>query len=427
MATRKIKKKVEFIAIGSELLTSHFLETNSLYLAGKLEELGLQLSYKTVVGDRLSELQEALEVARARSWLIIMSGGLGPTEDDRTKEALSRVLHRRLVFRKDLLEKIKKRFESRGLKMPLSNRKQALVIEGAEILENPNGTAPGLWVEAEEQIFILLPGPPRELKPMVENLVLPKLKNFSQKRLLQAVLRVTGCGESWVEDHLKPVYSELPKNLELITLASPGEVQVRLRLLTEEKRLVQDLRVLNRLKNKILTVLGNRVFSQEDEPLEKVIGSKLAQMKKTLACAESCSGGLLASRITDVPGSSSYFLESVVTYSNESKIRLLGVQEGLINEKGAVSAEVAEAMARGVRERAGADFGLSTTGIAGPGGGSEAKPVGLVYTGLAFPGGVLVEKNFFLGNREQIKFLTTQKALDMLRLKLVELEKKTKR
>ncbi|HAR36861.1 MAG TPA: competence/damage-inducible protein A [Acidobacteria bacterium] len=424
MGTFKEKKqRVEFIAVGSELLSPHFLETDSLYLSEKLQELGWRLSFKTVVGDSLEELKEAVRIARQRSWLIFISGGLGPTEDDRTRQAVAEVLGARLIFNKAILEKIRQRFESRGLRMTPSNRRQAYVIEGAEVLENPHGTAPGLWLESRKQIIVLLPGPPSELKPMVDNLVLPRLRKYGEVKVLRAVLRITGAGESFIEDRIKPVYKDLPKNLQLITLASPGDIQIRLEM-TAASQPERDVRTFNRIKNRIVRRLGPLVYSTQGQSLEEVVGEKLRAAGLRLACAESCSGGLLAHRLTNIPGSSDYFLEGLVTYSNQSKVRELGVPEELLASKGAVSEEVARVMAENLREKSGADFALSTTGIAGPGGGTPAKPVGLVYTGLAFPGGSTVLRNLFRGNREQIKFQATQKALDMLRLKLMEMEKR---
>jgi nicotinamide-nucleotide amidase len=416
-------KRSEFIAVGTELLSSVFLETNSLFLAEKLEELGLRLSFKTVVSDELKDIKEALTVAKRRSQLIFISGGLGPTEDDRTREGVAKVLKKRLIFRPDILEKIKKRFESRGLTMPLSNRRQAYVIEGAEVLDNPNGTAPGLWLETKNYTIVLLPGPPAELQPMMENLVGTRLGELKRKQIIRAIIKIAGAGESWIEDQIKPVYTLLSKNLELTILASPGDVQIRLSMLAKDNE-EKKLEVFERIKSKIIGILGEKVYSISGELLEEVVGRKLVERKKTLACAESCSGGLLTHRITNIPGSSNYFLEGLVTYSNQAKIRELGVSEKLIREKGAVSQEVAEAMAEGVRKKTGADFALSTTGIAGPGGGMLSKPVGLVYVGLAWSGGTLVERNLFKGTRDQIKFQATQKALDMLRLKLIEFEKK---
>lgn len=420
---KRDKKTIEFIAVGSELLTPYFQETNSLFISEKLQELGWPLSYKTVVSDRLEDLKQVLKIAWRRSWLILVCGGLGPTDDDRTRQAVAEFLGARLVFRRDILDKIRLRFESRGLKMPASNRRQAYVIDGAEVLDNAHGTAPGLWLQERNRIMVLLPGPPSELKPMVENQVLPRLKRFGEVRVLRSVIRITGAGESMVEDLVRPVYKSLPANLELITLASPADIQIRLEMPVSGDRPEADEKVFNRIKARIVRLLGPLVYSTEGQPLEQVIGEKLRAAGLSLACAESCSGGLLANRITNIPGSSDYFLEGIVTYSNRSKTLELGVPEELIAGKGAVSEEVARAMAEGLRRKSGADFALSTTGIAGPGGGSQAKPVGLVYVGLAFPGGSTVTRNLFRGSREQIKFQATQKALDMLRLKLIDIQK----
>ncbi|MCX8160450.1 MAG: competence/damage-inducible protein A [Candidatus Saccharicenans sp.] len=423
MKNRFQAKTVEFIAVGSELLTPYFLETNSLFISEKLQELGWQLSYKTVVSDQLEELKQVLRIAWKRSWLILVSGGLGPTDDDRTRQAVAEVLRVRLVFNRKILDNIRQRFESRGLKMTPSNRRQAYVIEGAEVLENPNGTAPGLWLQKRNRVMVLLPGPPSELKPMVENLVLPRLRKFGEVRVLRSVIRITGAGESMVEDLIKPVYRHLPSGLRLITLASPADVQIRLEMPVRSVRPEVEEKAFHRVKTRIVSLLGQLVYSAEGQPLEQVVGEQLRASGWTLACAESCSGGLLANRITSIPGSSDYFLEGVVTYSNRSKTLELGVPEELIADKGAVSEEVARAMAEGMRKKSGADFALSTTGIAGPGGGSQAKPVGLVYVALAFPGGSIVSRNLFRGSREQVKFQATQKALDMLRLKLLEMKK----
>ncbi len=423
MKNQQERRTIEFIAVGSELLTPYFLETNSLFISEKLQELGWTLSCKTVVSDRLEELKQVIKIAWRRSRLILVCGGLGPTDDDRTRQAVAEVLGTRLVFRRDILDKIRLRFESGGLKMPASNRRQAYVIEGAEVLENPNGTAPGLWLERKGRVMVLLPGPPSELKPMVENLVLPRLKKFGEVRVLRSVIRITGAGESMVEDLIRPVYKSLPAKLQLITLATPGDVQIRLEMPVGGGRPEAQEKAFSRVKERVVRLLGDLVYSTEGQPLEKVVGEQLRAAGRTLACAESCTGGLLANRITNIAGSSDYFLEGLVTYSNRSKTLELGVPEELLGEKGAVSEEVARAMAEGVRKKSGADFALSTTGIAGPGGGSQVKPVGLVYVGLAFPGGSTVTRNLFRGSREQVKFQATQKALDMLRLKLRDMQK----
>ncbi|MDD8019652.1 MAG: competence/damage-inducible protein A [Acidobacteriota bacterium] len=419
----QIREKIEYLAIGSELLTSSYPETNSLFLSERLESLGLKIKYKAVVGDRLEDIISALRVALNRSRLIFISGGLGPTADDRTREAVSRVVKQPLVFCPLILNKIKQRFAARGRKMTPSNRKQAYVIRGAEILENTNGTAPGQWLETKTHILALLPGPPGEFSPMVQKLIIEKLQPYQNKYVLKTVIKTSGAGESWVEDRIRSIYCLLPPELELTILASPGEVQIRLTLPLKD---INDpaRKIFYKIKDKILKLLGEKVFSTDGQALEEVIGTEFSHLGgRTLACAESCSGGLLADRITAVPGSSDYFLAGLVTYSNKAKSQFLGVPDRLIREKGAVSREVAQAMAVGVRKRTGADFALSITGIAGPGGGQAKKPVGLVYTGLACPKGVDVTENHFQGSRRQIKFQATQKALDMLRLKLKKFHK----
>ena len=415
----QVKENIEYLAIGSELLTSAYPETNSLFLAEKLDNLGLRLRYKSVVSDSLEDIVRAVKVALNRSRLIFISGGLGPTEDDRTREAVAQAVKKPLIFYPEIIKKIEDRFAWRGAKMTPSNRQQAYIIQGAEILDNPNGTAPGMWLETSKHLLVLLPGPPAEFNPMVEKLMADRLELYRNKYVLKAVIKTTGAGESWVEDRIKSVYRLLPEDLELTTLASPGEVQIRLTLRVKETNRENE-RIFNKIKNRIINLLGDKVFSTDGENLEEVIGHKLAALGQTVACAESCTGGLLADRITAVPGSSNYFLASLVTYSNRAKTRFLGVPTRLIREKGAVSREVAESMAAGARKKTGATLALATTGIAGPGGGSARKPVGLVYIGLASPDGITVTENYFQGSRGQIKFQTTQKALDMLRLKLKE-------
>ncbi|HQH61900.1 MAG TPA: competence/damage-inducible protein A, partial [Candidatus Saccharicenans sp.] len=378
----QVKENIEYLAIGSELLTSAYPETNSLFLAEKLDNLGLRLRYKSVVSDSLEDIVRAVKVALNRSRLIFISGGLGPTEDDRTREAVAQAVKKPLIFYPEIIKKIEDRFAWRGAKMTPSNRQQAYIIQGAEILDNPNGTAPGMWLETSKHLLVLLPGPPAEFNPMVEKLMADRLELYRNKYVLKAVIKTTGAGESWVEDRIKSVYRLLPEDLELTTLASPGEVQIRLTLRVKETNRENE-RIFDKVKNKIINLLGDKVFSTDGENLEEVIGHKLAALGQTVACAESCTGGLLADRITAVPGSSNYFLASLVTYSNRAKTRFLGVPTRLIREKGAVSREVAESMAAGARKKTGATLALATTGIAGPGGGSARKPVGLVYIGLA--------------------------------------------
>jgi len=422
----KFKKnsKIEILTIGSELLTPYFQETNSQYLTQRLNDLGMDVSFKSVVGDDRENLLRAINDALSRAQLIIATGGLGPTKDDRTREAFAEALHRKLLFHKDILKKIEERFKRRGLSMPTVNRKQAYIIEGAEALENKNGTAPGMWLEKEQQIIGLLPGPPHELKPMFEQSVWPRLQKLSRLHVFRKVIKTASLTESQTETFISKLYPET-SSLQISTLAYPGQIEIHL-IARSEKSLTQAKNQVSRLEKKILERLKDHVFSSTGEELEEVVGRLLRSQHKTLAVAESCTGGLLGDRITDVPGSSDYFLQGIVAYSNQAKINALGVKPSILQQQGAVSPEAAQAMARGIREKAQSDYGLGITGIAGPSGGSPQKPVGLVYIALAWEKGIEVKKNRFLGNREKIKFQASQKALDILREHLQQKHKSQK-
>jgi nicotinamide-nucleotide amidase len=406
-------KRVEILAIGSELLTPYFQDTNSLYLAKRLNELGLEVSFKTIVGDEESDLRLKVEEAVRQADLIIAMGGLGPTTDDRTREVFGQVLKREIVFDPGVLERIEARFRRRGLAMPASNRKQAGLLAGAEVLPNEHGTAPGQWLEWGSKIIVLLPGPPHELEPMFENHVLPRLEAFRGGYLGRRVLMIAGLTESLVEDRMAGLYPADP-SIKITTLARPGQIELHLTA-SSTVSLQEALSRLEPLEGRLLEALGDNVFSREGERLEEVVGKLLRAQKKTLACAESCSGGLLSHRLTNIPGSSEYFLAGLVTYGNRAKEDLLAVPPDLLKAFGAVSAEVGRAMALGAKQAASSDFGLAVTGIAGPGGGTPEKPVGLVHTALAWDNGTDVVRNQFLGSRAHIKFQSSQKALDMLR------------
>jgi len=416
---RAAGSKAEVIAVGTELLTPHFPDTNSRFLIERLEDRGIPVAFRTIVGDDREDLLGCLRTALKRSRLVIVTGGLGPTEDDRTREVAAKALGRALVFDAAIRKAIRDRFRGRGLgRMPASNRKQCFVIKGAEVLANPNGTAPGLWIETGSRRLVLLPGPPRELEPMFDAAVAPRLAGFGSGFTLRRVLKVTGLSESLMEDRLKSVYPKIPAGVGITTLACPGDLQVRLTVSGTADRAWTE-RKADRSATLVRRKLGDFVYSSAGETLEEVVGGLLRSRDRTVACAESCTGGLLSNRLTDVPGSSAYFLEGVVAYGNRAKSRRLGVLSTLIRTNGAVSAPVAEAMARGVRARAGSDYGLAVTGIAGPGGGSAEKPVGLVFTALAWNGGACVVKNLFRGTRETVKSQSAQKALDMLRGRLL--------
>lgn len=404
---------VEILAVGSELLTPYFQDTNSLYLTRRLNDLGLDVQIKTIIGDQWEDLCLAFRASLGRSSLLIVTGGLGPTKDDMTREAFASVLGKKLLFKDDLLKAIEKRFASRRMAMPEVNKKQAHIIEGAVVLENKNGTAPGLWIEAGANTVILLPGPPSEVKPMFESEVWPRLQSFRTRHNYRRVIKTAGLTESQIEARLTDIYPKI-KNVQLTTLARPGQIVIHLKS-QSAKSVSQAKKRVDQATTLLCEALEDSVFSTEGKELEEVIGIFLKGKHQTVAVAESCTGGLLGHRITNVPGSSSYFIHGILAYSNSAKIDLLGVSPDIIEKHGAVSPQAAEAMAAGIRKKANATYGISITGIAGPSGGTKEKPVGLVYTGLAHSREVVVEKNLFLGDRDAIKFQSSQKALDMLR------------
>jgi len=409
--------KIEIVAVGSELLTPDFVDTNSLRLTAELNAIGLGVAFKTVVGDGERDLAAALRTALARADLVLCMGGLGPTEDDRTRETLARVLRRRLVFRASIREKIRERFRRRGWPVAASNLKQCYVIAGAEVLDNPNGTAPGQWVETRRDRIALLPGPPHEILPMFEKDVLPRLKGLGRGLSARRVIRLTGLGESAMEMRLKPVYARVPSGVTVTTLAVPGDLSIRLTYTGSGPAAAAEAR-LDELEGAVERAVGPWIYSRDGRGLEEVVGGLLRERGLTIACAESCTGGLIGHRLTEVPGSSEYFLESAVTYSNRAKTRRLGVPAALIERHGAVSAPVARAMALGILRTSGADIGLAVTGVAGPGGGTARKPVGLVYIAVARGRGAAVERCSFAGGRSQVKFQSSQKALDLVRKSL---------
>ncbi|HEY0079465.1 MAG TPA: competence/damage-inducible protein A [Pyrinomonadaceae bacterium] len=407
----------EIIAIGSELLTPQRTDTNSLWLTEKLNSIGIEVKLKTIVGDDDARLDEAIRDALRRSRVIITTGGLGPTEDDITRKVAARSLGRRLMLNEKVLEGIRAKFARWGRAMPEINSRQAMIIEAAEVLDNPNGSAPGMYLEHEGRSVVLLPGPPREMRPMFEKLVLPKLASKAGGvRVVRRVLRVAGMGESAVDERIAPVYTQY-ENPQTTILFNKSEIEIHL---TAQGKTEKDAELLlDGLAGQIEERLGHAIFAFRGETMEEVVGLRLAVAGFTLAVAESCTGGLISGRLTEVPGSSTYFMEGVVAYSNEAKVRLLGVPADLIGEHGAVSAPVAEAMAEGVRLRAETDFGLSITGIAGPGGGSEEKPVGLVYIALSDDAHTEHRKLLLPGDRQLIRWRASQAALDLLRRRLI--------
>lgn len=406
--------KAEIIAVGSELLTPDKIDTNSLFLTEELNKLGIEIVRKTVVGDDRALLLEAFRDAVNRVPLTIASGGLGPTEDDLTRETVAELLGRRLVRNDAIVRAIEARFRSFGRVMPDTNIRQAMVPEGAEPLDNPRGTAPGLWLEDRERTIALLPGPPRELKPMFREQILPRLqRRISSVRMYHRELRVTGLGESHVDSLAGPVYTRYPE-VQTTVLASPGEVQIHLRLWTEDSAHADAL--FADIERGLDLALTDRIFSRDSSPLEEVVAHELLKQNATIAAAESCTGGLFAERLTTIAGSSAYFLGGVVCYSNEMKTAWADVPPEMIATKGAVSTEVAIALADGIRRRVGSTLGVGITGIAGPGGGSEEKPVGTVYIALASAGAMRERALRLPGDREMVRLQASQAALDMVRV-----------
>lgn len=403
----------EIIAVGSELLTPLHLDTNSLYLAGKLNSLGIEVRFKTVVGDDRDRLADAFATALKRCNLVIVTGGLGPTEDDLTREAVCDVLARPLHENLEIRSRIEKRYQRLNREMPANNLRQALVPEGAEWLENPNGTAPGIWLEHQGAVAVLLPGPPWELQAMFDSACMPRLLRLAgQERIRTRVYKIVGLPESEVDCRIAPLY--LPyKNPSTTILSTPGAIEVHLRARAASEQEADAL--LDEVGDKIELALGDHVFSTRGEKMEEVVGMYMIMKQQTLAVAESCTGGLLSERLTSVPGSSNFFLGSVVCYSNQLKTRLTGVPAAIIEDHGAVSALVAQALGEGIRRRTDASIGVGITGIAGPGGGTAEKPVGLVFISLADLRGTVVRKFQFPGNRERIRFWASQMALEMIR------------
>lgn len=403
----------EIIAIGSELLTPHRTDTNSLFLTEQLNGIGVEVIFKTIVGDDRERLTATISLAWNRSPIVITIGGLGPTEDDVTRESAARALGRGLLQDAALGEIIESRFRVRGMRMPEINLRQANRIEGAAILENPKGTAPGQWIEQDGKVLMLLPGPPRELEPMFLKACLPRLCQIIPKAAIaKRVLRIVGLAESAVEQVVAPIYTKYTNPATTI-LAAPGEIQLHLNGVGETAA-AAEARV-DELLPQLEEALGESVFSTDGSSLEEIVGKALEAQQASLAVAESCTGGLLAERITSVSGSSAYFLGGVVCYSNSWKEEWLDVSSELLQAHGAVSRPVAEALAKGIRRRSGATYGVGITGIAGPTGGTEEKPVGLVHIALDGPHGTVVLEKRYFGEREIIRWQATQSALDMLR------------
>jgi nicotinamide-nucleotide amidase len=416
-------RSAAIVAVGSELLTPTRIDTNSLYLTEQLNAMGVEVVAKGVVGDDHQAVAGAFRHAESRADLVVMTGGLGPTDDDVTREAVAAALDLPLEEDPAIVALIERRFAARGLEMPAINRRQALVPRGARVLDNPNGTAPGLWLQSSDSSVLLLPGPPSELKPMFEGWC----KTVVGARggvvpIHRRSVRITGRTESHAEEALQPYYEAWQRAQPPVAatiLAAMGQIELHLSVRADADA-ARD--ALDRASADVRGALGEDVVSDDGRALEEVVGDLLRARGWTLAIAESCTGGLVSSRITDIAGSSDYLQLSVVSYSNASKIDVLSVPADLIEVHGAVSEQVAAAMATGARERAHAHVGLGITGVAGPGGGTTRKPVGTVAIAVVGPDGASrVRIHKLRGNRQQIKTWAAQVALDSLRRMLLRL------
>jgi nicotinamide-nucleotide amidase len=404
----------EIIAVGSELLSYSRTETNSLRIADRLLAVGLDVPRKWVVSDSDEEISEALLQALKKSEVVVLTGGLGPTADDRTREVVAGTLGRQLRQDKGVLRELEDRYHRFGLAIKENSLRQTMVPEGAEVIPNPRGTAPGLLLRENERMVFLLPGPPRELYPMLDEYVIPLIRDSKDTKLHYVrVLKVAGEAESKLDAKIEPVYAGYP-DVETTILSSSGIITIYLRWVGDPVSQNANA-MLEQLVNALCDRLGASVYARQDLSLSEVLGSILKTQALTLATAESCTGGLVGKMMTDIPGSSEYYLGGVVCYSNRLKTRLLGVGEETINRHGAVSDTVARQMAEAVRERLGSDLGLSITGIAGPGGGTEDKPVGTVFLGMASSNGSKVRRLKLPGDREMVRLRTARIALDWLR------------
>jgi len=406
----------EIIAVGTELLLGDILNSNAQYLSRELAGLGIGVYYQTCVGDNADRLFSAYEIAFGRADIVITTGGLGPTEDDLTKETAARYFGRELVMHDETMARIEEIFSSQGLTMIESNRKQALIPEGAQVLPNDNGTAPGILLEADGKIMIMIPGPPNELIPMFGKQVAPELAKRSGQTFVSTVMRLCGIGESSAEGRIKDLI-DAQTNPTIAPYAKSFEVHFRLTAASGSRE--EGLAMIEPLKAELYKRFGQDIYAEDSTTMEATVCRLMAEQNLKLATAESCTGGVLASRIVDHPGASAVFLDGTITYSNDAKIARLGVKPETLEKFGAVSSETALEMAEGAARTSGADVGLSITGVAGPDGGSDEKPVGRVYIGVqAFGKSSAIEVNL-KGDRDKIRARSAAIALDFLRRTLL--------
>ena len=409
--------QAEIIAVGTEILLGDILNTNAQYLALELAELGIDVHYQTVVGDNPKRLEDTLFHAFSRADLIITTGGLGPTEDDLTKETGAKYFQEELVLDERAFKRIQKYFQKTGREMTQNNKKQAFVPKNSTVLYNDNGTAPGIIIEKNQKIMIMLPGPPKETVPMFENQVKPYLQKRQEYTFVSRILRIAGVGESAMETKVKDLI-DAQTNPTIAPYAKDAESILRITAKAKTKQEAQSM--IAPVAEEIYNRFGHDIYAEGDTNMQTVTAQLLLKKAKTIATAQSCTGGAPASALVEYPGISSVFLDGTVTYSNEAKQKRLGVKQETLQKYGAVSAETAKEMAEGAANTAGTEIGLATTGIAGPNGAEENKPVGLVYIGLTIDGVTQVKQCHFVGNREKIRTRAVYTALDWLRRELLK-------
>lgn len=411
---------VEIITVGDEVVTGHTVDTNSAHISRVLTELGLTIRYKSSVGDSIELMEEVFRMALKRAHLVIVTGGLGPTDDDLTKRAIVKVFKRNLIFHEEILDEIKERFRRRGLEMPALNQNQALLPQGATFFPNKLGSAVGICIAEEGRVFIALPGVPSEMKQILNDEVVPYLRNIHTAQAIAVIkLRTTGIFESALAELIMPGL-KLESGVRLAYLPSYSGVDLRI-IATASNGAEADGKAAKLAKH-LETICGRYIFGKDNDTLESVVGRLLRDRNATLAVAESCTGGQLGMVMTSVPGSSDYFLGGLLTYANEAKEHLLGVPAEILATHGAVSEECAVAMATGVRSKFGSSYALSVTGIAGPGGATEDKPVGLVYVGVASEKRAMARKFNFGIDRDINRTRATYNAIELLRREILGID-----